>query len=95
MVTSYPLLTGVGIRPINWFFGSNPADLFGWCEKDEDLLFRHDVALPGQFAQQWKLRIMAPEAATKEVAKSKLRILLAYHKSFQCTDVGIGDTLLL
>ena len=39
--------------------------------------------------------MMAQEAALKEVANSKLRCLLAYNKSFNCTDVAIGDSVLL
>ena len=49
-------------------FESNPVDLFGWKEKDEDPLFAQVTSLSGQFAQQWKLRMMAQEEALKEVA---------------------------
>ena len=34
------------------------------------------------------------EAALKEVANSKLPRLLATYKSFRCTDVAIGDSVL-
>ena len=36
----------------------------------------------------------AQEAALKEVATGKLWRLLASNKSFRCTDVQIGDTVL-
>ena len=35
--------------------------------------------------------MMAQEAALKEVADSKLRMVPAYNKSFCCTDVEIGQ----
>ena len=58
-------------------FGSNPVDLFGREDKGGNLLFAQDTSASGQFAQEWKPRIMAQEAALKEVATSKLRRLLA------------------
>ena len=39
--------------------------------------------------------MMAQEVALKEVANSKLRLLLSFNESFTCTDVKIGDTALL
>ena len=45
--------------------------------------------------QQWKLRMMALEAALGEAAYSRLRRLLANNKPFKCTDVQIGDAALL
>ena len=75
-------------------FRSNPMDLFGWEGQDEDLLFAQDTSLAGQFAQQWKLRMQAREATLGEIAKSKLRRLLAQNKSFNCTDVAVGDSVL-
>ena len=38
--------------------------------------------------------MMAQEAALKEVANSKLRLLLAYDKSFDCADVKFGESAL-
>ena len=38
--------------------------------------------------------MMAQEAALKEVANSKLRRLLAHNKTFNCTDIKVGDTVL-
>ena len=76
-------------------FGPNPVDLFGWEKKDGDLLSAQDTSLSGQFVQQWTLNMMAQKAALKEVAKSKLRRLLAYNKSFNCRGVQIGDTVLI
>ena len=57
--------------------GSNPANLFGWEAKDEDLTITEDTGLPGRFAHQWKLRMRPQEAALKEAANCKLRRLLA------------------
>ena len=74
--------------------GSNPVDLYGWEDADEDLTFAHVTSLSGQFAQQWKLRMMAQEATLKEITNSRLRRLLAFNKSFTCTDVKTGDTVL-
>ena len=48
----------------------------------------------GQFAQQWKLRLRAKEAALKEDANVKLRRLLLYDKSLDCADFAIGDSVL-
>ena len=81
-------------RPTVRFSGPNQADPFGWDEKDEDLFFSQDNPVSGRFAQQRKLRMMAQEAALKEVASSKLRRLLAYDRLFNCADVKIGDTAL-
>ena len=76
-------------------FGPNPEDLLGREAKDEDLTFARNTSLSGQFAQQWTLRTMEQEAALAEVANSKLRRLLAYNKSRNCTDVKIGATPLV
>ena len=52
------------------------------------------MTISGQFAQQWQLRIRAQEAALKEIAKSKLRRLLARNKTFDCVDIKVGDLAL-
>ena len=75
-------------------FRSNPVGLAGRDDKDEKLLFGPDASPSGRFAQQWKLRMMAQEAALNEVANCKLGKPLAYNKSFNCADVKIGDTAL-
>ena len=51
-----------------------------------------DTSLSGQFVQRWRLRIMAQEAALKEVAKRKLRRLLAYNDTVDCAYVEVDDT---
>ena len=48
----------------------------------------------GQFARQWKLRMRERGAALEEVANSKLQRLLAYHKSFNCTDIAFEGSFL-
>ena len=75
-------------------FGSNPADLFGWDDSEEDLLFAQDTSLAGQFVNQWKLRMRAQEATLKGVANSKLRRILAHNQTFNCTEVAVGDMVL-
>ena len=74
-------------------FGSNPADNFGWGDEDEDL-FAQDTSLSGQFVAQWKLRMMAQEAALREIANSKLRRILAFNNSFGSADVRVGGEVL-
>ena len=56
-------ISGEGCSAYRMVFGSNPAVLFGWEDKDGDLLFAQDTSRTGQFAQQWKLRRMAQEEA--------------------------------
>ena len=73
--------------------GSNPVDLYGWENEDKDLTIAQGASLSSQFAQRWKLRMMEQGAALKEIACRRLRRLLAYNKSFNCTDVKIGDTV--
>ena len=75
-------------------FGSNPMDLFGWEDADDDSTFAQDTPLAGQVAQQWELRMRAQETVLKEVADSKLRRLLARNKSFNCADINLGDAVL-
>ena len=75
-------------------FGSNAANLYGLGDDAEDLLFAHDAPLSGQFAKQWKLRVMAQGVALKEIAKAALRRLLAYKKSSSYTDLEVGESVL-
>ena len=75
-------------------FGSDLADFFGRADKDEDPTFAQDAPPSGQFAQQWELRMVAQEEALGEIAAGRLRRLLAFNKSFTCTDVKIGATAL-
>ena len=70
------------------FFGANPADPFGWEDMAQDTL------ITGQFAQQWKLRMMEQGAALMGIADSGLRKSLAYDKTFNCTDVTLGDSVI-
>ena len=53
---SYP---GWGYSAYRSVLESNLPDLFGWGEKDEDLLFVQDTSLTGQFAQQRESRMTA------------------------------------
>ena len=87
-----PLPSASGYSACRMVFGYNPADLFRRGGDDEDLLFAQDTSLSGQSAQQWKLRIMVQEAASRAVGNSELCRLLARNKSFNCTDVHSGDT---
>ena len=45
-------------------FGSDPVDLYGWDDQAEDSLCARDISALGQSVQRWKLRMMAPEAAS-------------------------------
>ena len=76
------MISASGYSASQLVFGSNPVDPYGWRDQEED-----------QFAQQWKLRMMAQEAALKEVANRKLLRLLASNKTFNCTDVKIGRSV--
>ena len=71
------LISGGGYSAYQLVFLSNSAYLCEWEDKDEDLLFPQDTPLPEQFAQQWKQRMVAREAALREAANIKLRRLLA------------------
>ena len=66
-------------------FESNPVDLCGWEAKEK----------ARQFARQWNLRMMPQEGALKELTNSRLRRPLAVNKSLTCTDVKVGDTVVL
>ena len=83
-----------GFSAYQLVFGSNPADNFGWGDDDEDLLFAQDTSLSGQFVANWKLRMIAQEAALKQIANSKLRRILAFNNSFESADVKVGGEVL-
>ena len=51
------------------------------------------MSISGPSSQQWDLRISAQEAPLKELANSNSRSLLAHNRSFQHTDVGVGDSV--
>ena len=76
------------------FFFSNPVDPHGWDGQDEDLLFAQHGSVSGRFALPWKLRTMAREAASKEVANSKQSRLVARKRALNGTAVRIGDSAL-
>ena len=88
------LVSASGYSAYQLVFGSNPMDLYGWDDSEDDLLFAQDASISGQFVQQWQLRIRAQEAALKEIANSKLRRLLAYNKTFESVDSKEGDVVL-
>ena len=71
-----------GFSSYQLVFGSNPVDNYGWRDGGGDLLVAQDTFLSGQFAPEWKLRMLAQDAALKEVDNSKLRRLLAVSRSF-------------
>ncbi len=88
------MLSSSGFSANQKVFGSNPADFSGWEDGDGDLLFAQDTSLAGQFVQQWRLQMRAQEATLKEVAKSKLRRLLARNKTFNCAEIDVSDMVL-
>ena len=57
------LVSASGYSAYQLVFGSNPMDLYGWDDSDDDLLFAQDASISGQFVHQWQLRIRAQEAA--------------------------------
>ena len=72
--------------------GSDPGDPKGGGDDDEDLLFAQDPSLSGQFVQQWKSPILAPEAALQGVANNKLRRAQTQNKSPNCSIVNVRDS---
>ena len=80
-----------GLSAYWMIFGSSAADNFGWRYEDEELLFYQETSLSGQLVTQWKLRMLAQEAALREIANGKLRRILAFNNSFDCVDVRVGD----
>ena len=88
------MISAGGFPAYQMVLGSNLADSFSRGGNEEVLALTQDTSLSGQFAQHWKLRLRAQEAALKEDASSKLRRLLAYNKSCNCTDIAIGDSAL-
>ena len=76
-------------------FESYPVDQYGWGDQDEDLLPAQNSSVSGQFAQQWQPRMLAQGALLQEVANNQVRRPLAYSKTPNCTDVEIGDSVLL
>ena len=72
-------------------FGAILMDIFGWADWDEDSFCAQDTPCSVQFEKQWKLRMMAQEAAMEEVANGKSRRFLATKNSFRCAGVKIGD----
>ena len=69
-------------------------DLFGRGDRDEDLSLARATSLSEQFGQQWKLRMMAQEAALSKAGNGRLRRLLARNRSFSCADIGTGAAVL-
>ena len=88
------MFSACGFSTYQMVFGSNPVDSIGWEGSDEDLMFAQDASPAGQFAQQWKLRMRAEEATSKEIANSKLRRVLARKKTCNCTEIDVGDMAL-
>ena len=76
---STPRRIVASFRTIKWF--SARIQWIYTC--DSDLDFAEETSASGQSGQQWKLRALAPEATSKETARSKLRRLLARSDTFQ------------
>ena len=88
------MLSTSGLSAYQLVFGCNLADNFGWGDEDEDPLFSQCTSLSEQFVAQWELRVMAQEAASKEIAYSKQRRIWAINNSFDSADVRVGDEVL-
>ena len=89
------MISAGGYSAFQFVFGPNPVNLYERDDQDEDLLFAQDTPVSAQFAQQWKLRMVAQSPVLKGVANSTLGRLLEYGKTSNCTDVKIGDSSLL
>ena len=88
------MVTASGYSALQLVYGSNPLDLSGWGDQEEDLLFVRGAPVSGQFKQQWTFRTLAQEAALREVGNSKLRRHLSYSETPNCADVKLGDSVL-
>ena len=84
------LLSASGYLAYQMVSGSSPADLHEWKACGGGLLFAQETSISGQFAQRWKLRMTAQEAALEEMTDSKLRRLLARIRSFEGADARAG-----
>ena len=73
--------------------GANPADVSMWQDNDDELGCVQNAAVSSQFAQQWKLRVMAHEAALEELAASKLRRPLGRNRAFQRAEIEAGNSV--
>ena len=85
-----PSSPGVVARPVNWFLGPTRRICSDGAIRTKIPPLASLLLFLGQCAPQWRLRLIAQEAALKGVANSNLRILLAYNKSFMRTDVRVG-----
>ena len=83
-----------GFSALHFVFGSDPADLSGWQDGGDDLLFARETSNSGQVVQQWKLRMMAQEPALEGMANGKWRRLLARKRSFVRAGVKVEDSAL-
>ena len=87
------LISGGGLPAYQMAFRANPADLYGVEDTDEDLTCAQGTPISGQSAQWWKPRMMAQEAALREITDSRIRRFLARNKPFTRSDVKIGDAV--
>ena len=71
-------------------FGPCLADLSMWQSAKGDRDLAQDASISGQSVHQGKLRSLPQELSLKELAKRKLRRLLAPDRSFGCPDVEAG-----
>lgn len=76
-------------------FGPIPADLCVWRDGHGNLDSARDASTSGQYACRRQLRMLAREAALGEIASSHWRRLLVRGKSFDCTDMQVGDSVIL
>ena len=84
----------MGIRHITLFSAPNRWAPFGRTDNDDDLFFAQGASLFGQFAHEWKLRVLAQETDRKNLAEIKSRRLLAQTKSFNCASAQVGNSVL-
>ena len=76
-------------------FVSSPEALYSWQDTDADLDFEQHASISSQITPKWKLRVMAREATSREMATSKLRRILDRNRTRERTGLVIGDSMIL
>ena len=79
-----------GFSAYQMAFGPNLVHLY--CRKSDgsDFDCAQDASMPRLFVQRRRLRVIAQEAASREMAMCELRPPLAHSRSFDRADVMVG-----
>ena len=76
-------------------FGSNPVEQHAWQSDYSDRDFAQEASIPEKPDQRWRRRIAAKEDALEEIARKKLRRLLAHNRTFDYADAKVGGLVYL